>query len=169
MKDFIKIAVAVLIMAAAVPMRAQEWEFKKIAADELRGTKADSVAVFHTKEASVLVSFTNEEIWVKAKKGVFDYHKNEYYILIGMYDTDGNMLSKDRVFCYYPNANSHTLLNIRNAHHLFRKHPGDSIATRFIDHLNSGKGFIRIITPMYLDTSLDIIIPCFTNKLSESE
>ncbi|MBQ1703618.1 MAG: hypothetical protein II021_04015, partial [Oscillospiraceae bacterium] len=26
MKDFIKIAVAVLIMAAAVPMRAQEWE-----------------------------------------------------------------------------------------------------------------------------------------------
>jgi hypothetical protein len=25
MKDFIKIAVAVLIMAAAVPMRAQEW------------------------------------------------------------------------------------------------------------------------------------------------
>ena len=56
MKDFIKIAVAVLIMAAALPMRAQEWEIQAVAGDELRGTMDDTMFIYHHDNGSVFVS-----------------------------------------------------------------------------------------------------------------
>lgn len=157
--------IAALMLAAIAPMKGQEWIYKIQKADDLLGTNSDSVAIYMTEKYSVIVSFTNDEIWIKSHDGVFDYHKNEYYILVGMYDKEDNLLSKDRVFCYYPNTKNHTLINICNSKHLIRKdHPNDTIATRFIDYLNNGDGYIRIVASMYLDDNLTIKIPCFNSK-----
>ena len=153
--------IAAIILAAIAPMRAQKWVFRTLEADELRGTSADSVAMFVSEKYSVMVSFTQNEIWITSKECIFDYHKNEYWIMIGMYDADGNLLSKDKQFCYYPNANSYTLVNIRNAKHMRRNHPGDTIVTRIINHLNGGQGYLRIIAPMYQCASLDMTLPPF--------
>lgn len=159
MKRFL--IVVAIILAVTGPLKAQEWVFKTIDADELLGTKEDSTAIFVTEKYSVMLSFTNSEVWLMSKDCVFDYHKNEYWVMIGMYDADGNLISKDRQFCFYPNANSYTLVNIRNAKHLCKNHPGDTIVTRIIEHLNKGDGYVRIVAPMYQCEPLDINIPSF--------
>lgn len=160
------IIMAALILAAIAPMRAQKWVFRTLDADELRGTSADSVAIFDTEKYSVMVSFTKTEIWIMSKDCIFDYHKNEYWVMIGMYDDNDSLMSKDKQFCYYPNANSYTLVNIRNTKHMRRNHAGDTIVTRIIKHLNGGQGYVRIIAPMYQCASLDIILPTFGSTIS---
>ena len=152
---------AALLLAAVAPLWGQEWRFRTIEADELRGTEADSVATYVTERYSVLVSFTNGNLFVQSKDCVFDYHKNEYWVLVGIYDGEGNMQSRDRIFCYYPNTGSLTLIKIVNARHLRKNHPGDTIATRIIERLNSGEGYVRIIAPMYQCNELDTTLPPF--------
>ena len=155
---------AALLLAAVAPLWGQEWSFRTIEADELRGTKSDSVAILMAEDYTVMVSLTNCYVLVQSKDCIFDYHKYEYYVLIGLYDYEGNLLSRDRIFCYYPNTQSYSLIKIANARHLSKNHPGDTIATRIIETLNSGEGYVRIIAPMYQCGELDITLPPFQEK-----
>ena len=156
------IIMAALILAAIAPMRAQKWVFRTLEADELQGTSADSVAMFVSEKYSVMVSFTQNEIWITSKECIFDYHKNEYWIIVGMYDANDSLVSKDRVVCPYSNTQDRSLVNICNTRHLIRKdHPNDTVVTRMIEHLNGGEGYVRIIAPMYQCASLDMTLPPF--------
>ena len=157
-----KLLIIAAIVFAVIPLNAQQWIIKTIEADELKGTEKDSVALFVTEKYTAMVSFTKNNLRILSKDCVFDYHKNEYWIMLGIYDSEANLISKDRLFCYYPNTNSYSLIEINNSKHLLRKnHPADTAATRAIEHLRKGDGYIRIIAPMYMCNELDIILPCF--------
>lgn len=163
MKDFIKIAVAVLIMAAAVPMMAQEWEIQSVDGDELRGTKADTFLVYEHKDGVVVVSQANEVVIVKTNNGIFDFSGMDGHVnaIIGLYDTDGALVDKLKFFAYGTLKNPESVLMKDYTMRMFNSnHPDNHQTTRMIDFIKSKKGSVRIILPRYGDTDLDMKIPC---------
>ena len=154
---------AVLVLAAFSQVKSQEWVFKTIEADELKGTEADSVIYYDTEDFLVVLSQKQNKLSIVTKKGVFKCVGLEYtdLVTVGLYDTLSNLVEK-LSFCGYGDINNPSLLIIRN--YLMKmfnsKHPDNFMATRIIDYLLNEKGCVRFITHRYMDFDLDITIPC---------
>ena len=158
MRNLIKIAVAVLIMAAAVPRRAQEWKFATLSADELLDTEAMDAAVYETDEYTCVISFTHSCLIVTSEKSVFDYRKREYYVRIGLYDTTCNLVEKYKQFCYGDWPVNYKVFKFYNPNEFFgRKRP--RVVDKIIEWLASGAGYVRMVAPRFQETNLEIILP----------
>lgn len=163
MKNIIKIAVAVLIMVSALPMRAQEWEIQSVDGDELRGTKADTFLVYDHKDGSVFVSQANEAVLVKTNNGIFDFSGMDGHVnaIIGLYDTNGALVEKLKFFAYGTLKNPESVVMKDYTMRMFNSnHPDNHQTTRMIDFIKNKKGSVRIILPRYGDSDLDMKIPC---------
>ena len=157
--------IAAFMLVAIAPLKAQEWIFKTLPPDELKGTEKDSIALYNDEEYTVLISFTNNYVRVRAKECIFDYHREEYHVLIGIYDADDNLLNKQNIICWLSSTRSRQIIEIVNKRHTFNpNHPADTIVTRIIEHLNNGSGYVRFVAPMYLCNDLDFKLPCFGNQ-----
>ena len=157
MKSIIRIAVAVFIMTAAVPGMAQGWNFTTLPADELLDREAMDAAVYTTEDFSCVISFTHDCIMVTSNDGIFDYHKREYWVHIGLYDTIGNIVEKYRQFCYGDLPVDHTVFRFTNNEPLFgKKRP--QVVDRVIEWLASGNGYVRIVAPRFQQSNMEIIL-----------
>ena len=167
MRNIIKIAVAVLIMAAAVPGMAQEWEIRAVAGDELRGTMADTMFVYHHNNGSVFVSQANEAVLVTTNDGIFNIvgMDNHAMATIGLYDTTGALVEKLKFFSYGSQKDPASVVMKDYTMRMFNaKHPDNHQTTRMIDYLKHRDGAVRIILPRYASPDLDMTIPCMSSK-----
>ena len=159
MRNIIKIAVAVLIIAAAVPMRGQEWKFVTLPADELLGQDEMEAAVFNTDDYTCVVSFTHDRIMVTSNDGIFDYHKREYYVHVGLYDTIGNLVEKYSQFCYGDAPVNYTIFKFTNPDPFFgRNRP--KVVDKVNEWLSCGEGYVRIVAPRFQRSNMEIVLPC---------
>lgn len=167
MKRIIIIAVAVLIMAAAVPMSAQEWEIQTTEADELRGTAADTFFVYRHKDGKVFVSQANMAAVVTTNEGIFNIvgMDNHAIATIGLYDTTGALVEKLKFYAYgSPKDPASVVMKDYTMRMFNAKHPDNHQTTRMIDYLKHRDGAVRIILPRYASPDLDMTIPCMSSK-----
>lgn len=165
MRNIIKIAVALLIMATAVPMRAQEWEIQTIPADELRNIESDTFLVYQHKEGKVFISQAKQVVVVTTENGIFDISiKNDIFATVGLYDGAGVLVEKLNFLAFGSLKDPTNVVMKDYAVRLLNKnHPENHKTTRMIDFLKHNVGSVRIILPRYRDSYLDIKIPCMKN------
>lgn len=171
MKGVIKVIVAIIIMTFALQTKGQQWQFLTLPSDELLDQEAMDAAIYDTDDYTCVISFTHNCIMVTSKNGIFDYHKREYYVHVGLYDKEGNLVEKHKQFCYGNWPVDYSIFKFTNPDSFFgRNRP--KVVDLVIGWLSEADGYVRIVAPRFQKTNLEIILPCdqkFKEKTNATE
>lgn len=161
MKYFIRISVALLIMSAAIPIKGQEWEIRHVAADELKGTEADSVMVYSTEQWTALVSMTQNYVCIVSKEGIFNSGSmGQSLAKVGLYDTNAHLAEKFNTSATIDKNRTYAYITNYRAKLFNSSSPDNFRGTHLKDYITTSEGFVRILLQRWHDSDLDVRIPC---------
>lgn len=161
MKYFIRISVALLIMAAAMPIKGQEWEIRYVEADELKGTDADSVMVYSTDQWMALVSITQNYVCIISKEGIFNSGSmGQSLAKVGLYDTGAHLEEKFNTSATIDKSRTYAYITNYRAKLFDSSSPDNFRGTLLKDYLTTNEGYVRILLQRWHDSDLDVRIPC---------
>ena len=159
MKKLLLIAALLSLITAA---QCQEWKQRAVAADELRGTKADTLIYYSTEKFIVLLSKSESTISVITKEGIFNTGglENTELITVGLYDTIGNLVERLSM-CGFGilNDRQHLIIKDYQVKMFNSRHPDNFMASRIKDYMLNSEGCVRFVLPRYMKHDLDITVP----------
>ena len=158
-----KLTIIIALLSLITAAQGQEWKQRAVAADELRGTMADTLIYCSTEKFIVLLSQSESTISVITKEGIFNTGglENTELITVGLYDTIGNLVERLRMCGFgIVNDRQHLIIKDYRVRMFNAKHPDNFMATRIKDYLLNSEGSVRFIMPRYMEHDLDIMVPC---------
>ena len=151
----------IFALLVSLPMMAQEWEFKTVEADDFYNTEASDVAIYQGDCFFVMLSFTNDEFTLKLTDGdKFDKIDigEMAFMIIGLYDENGKLIKRGEVWAKMNRRRtSCTLVNPTKSGWI-------KWVTEIKEHLEGGKGAIRLASPTLGCDYFDVTIPCFHKR-----
>lgn len=162
---FLMAALAVVLTAGAQGT----WKVSEIEADELKGQEASKVLVYSVPEMGSLVlwDWTEYQFRLISESAQFDidagYNRfsGSYAgaeVLIGIYSDDGQLVEKFTMWLDKEDNKANRFLRTRNAGTMSNPVGQKGKVKKLFKALQSGTGYVRIVTQRYNTTDFDIKI-----------
>ena len=164
----------VCLMTMVISANAQNgWETSQNSADELLGKSSNTSFCYTDGENGQLMFYSDDDkhlYIVSPKPHFFDANdvvktlknpsgKQCFYAIVGFYDIDNNLIKKGK-YCFVRSEREFSYARSESGNSLNPKNIGKDA----IKFLKKEKGYIRIVTPLYMEASpFDIKVPCMNN------
>ena len=169
MKKLMTIALMVVAMTASAQGK---WEKSVIEADELKGQEA-SVAYVYTQPGTgsfIMWGFDIFQYRLTSDEHQFDIESgyNQFAgsysgikVLVGLYDDNDKLLEKFTMWLDKEDNRANHFVKTRNAGGMSNPVGQKGKVKKIFKHLQSGKGYVRMVCPRFNTTDFDLKIPPF--------
>lgn len=147
-----KITIFILAIFFSLNMAAQSgWSLKDFPSDELKGIKGYTAYTYSDEKGSSLVMWdnSNNQFRITCDNGIFDYDVDHFVrVIIGFYDVNNNLTAKKEISFFVPAGKSGQAT-----------YTGKRVTMMMKKLLLLGKGYVRIIAPLYGKDDYELDVP----------
>lgn len=147
--------------------QAQTWNITVQEQDELLDRAEDVTAYIFTVPDDGGIVFWEGKFQYRlfSDAGIFNYENSDGYIgmevLIGLYDDNDKLVEKFKMWLDKEDAAAGKFIRTRNMGGMFNPVGQKGKVRKMIQHLNKGKGYVRIVAERYDAPLFDIkVTPC---------
>ena len=166
----VRFILSLCLIVCSLGMRAQEWDISVQEADELLGIeKTTKTYRFSVPEDGGIVFWAGEfQFRLFSTNSIFNYKHEDGFVgmsvLIGLYGDDDKLVEKFSMWLDEEDVAAGKFLRTRNAGSLFNPVGQKGRVRKIVQHLNKGKGYVRIVAERYNALPFDIkVLPCSEN------
>lgn len=162
-----KLIVSLCLIACSIGIQAQTWKITANEADELLGITEDiKTYIFLVPDDCAIVFWAGQyQFRLVSNKGIFNYDRSDgisgMSVLVGFYDDNDKLLEKFSMWLDEEPASAGKYLRTRDRGTMFNPVGQKGRVKKIVQHLNKGKGYVRIVANRYDEVALDLkILPC---------
>ena len=159
-----------MTMLLCFPMIAYaQWEVMETEADELKGTSGSTYYVFTDPNVGKFAYMSNYQFAIRCNDGdIFNVQSVDQYtgqtVLIGLYNNNDQLLEKFTMWMDEAKNMGYKYLRTRNQGGMFNPVGQKGKVKKILKHLNSGSGYVRIVTALYNALDFDLKITPYPLK-----
>lgn len=167
----------IFVLSCTLGMMAQtegKWQVLQVEPDELKGAPGGSRYVYEMENMGQFIVWDwNEYQFMISSLHPFATERvsgmvsvsNGELVLVGIYDADGKMTEKFKLWLDLVKDSGYKDLRTRNAGSMSNPVGQKKKVRKIFEALRSGVGYVRIVAPRYDNSDFDIKIPAFREQV----